>query len=310
MSDKAEEETYSVIFASLKHPVRRKILRLLTGGSKTFTEVLEQVDIDSSHLSYHLENLKDLVKKENGKYSLSDFGRAAASLMSRVEEPEAAKGLVLKKWWRRVFPKALFLVMAVLLIMSISANVYMQSLNNQVTSTFVETRYWFASQVSSSLYFLSAMYTSAGWGPPLIFWLQRAEYSNLSILDISARHLSSNADQGHLSLLQLMRVDLYNTEYYQKIDQLFLNIMNFTNAIGRLFSDNRTQRAQVYIGKIYDTIRDKPTAISQNFLNSYGYLNEVDSYGLQLAAEGATLLQQAVKIVLEDLYEEFPFLLT
>jgi hypothetical protein len=282
----------------------------LAGGSKTFTEILQQVDVDSSHLSYHLESLKELVKKENGKYTLSDFGGAAASLMSRVEEPETAKGLVLKKSWRRVFPEALFLVLVILLITSIGANIYLQSLNNQVTSTFVETRYWFASRVSASLYYLSAMHTSAGWGPPLIFWLERAEYSDLSILDISANHLSSNADQGHLSLLQLMSVDPDNTEYYQKIDQLFLNIMNFTNAMSRLFSDNRTQRAQVYIDKIYDTIRDKPTTISQYFLNSYSYMNKVDLYGLQQATESATLLQRAVKTVLEDLYEEFPFLLT
>lgn len=266
--------------------------------------------MDSSHLSYHLESLKELVKKENGKYTLSDFGGAAASLMSRVEEPEAAKGLVLKKWWRRLFPKALFLVLLALLVASVGANVYMQSLNNRVTSTFVETRYWFASQVSTSLYYLSAMHTSAGWGPPLIFWLQRDEYSNLSILDISARHLSNNADQAHLSLLQLMKVDPDNTEYYQKIDPLFLSIMNFTNAMNRLFSDNRTQRAQAYIDKLYDTIRDTPNTIAQHFGNSYNYLNKVDTYGLEQATEGATALQRAVKTVLDDLYEEFPFLLT
>ncbi len=45
--------------------------------------------MESAHLSYHLENLGDLTKKtKEGKYDLSDFGQAAVSLMSQVEEPK------------------------------------------------------------------------------------------------------------------------------------------------------------------------------------------------------------------------------
>jgi len=45
--------------------------------------------MESAHLSYHLENLGDLIKKtKEGKYDLSDFGQAAVSLMSQVEEPK------------------------------------------------------------------------------------------------------------------------------------------------------------------------------------------------------------------------------
>ena len=84
----ADEETYSVIFSSLKHPLRRKILRILAAGPKTFTEVLQQLDVDSAHFSYHLESLGGLIRKdEEGKYHLSNLGRAASSLMARVEEP-------------------------------------------------------------------------------------------------------------------------------------------------------------------------------------------------------------------------------
>jgi len=84
-----EEETYSVMFLSLKHPVRRKILRILAIRPQTFTEILQQINIESAHLSYHLENLGDLIKKtKEGKYDLSDFGQAAVSLMSQVEEPK------------------------------------------------------------------------------------------------------------------------------------------------------------------------------------------------------------------------------
>jgi DNA-binding transcriptional ArsR family regulator len=76
------------MFSSLKHPLRRKVLRILATGPKTFTEVLQQVDVDSAHFSYHLESLGGLIRKgEDGKYRLSELGRAASSLMARVEEP-------------------------------------------------------------------------------------------------------------------------------------------------------------------------------------------------------------------------------
>lgn len=82
-----EEEPYSTIFASLKHPVRRKILRMLSEKPRTFSEILEALGISSSHLAYHLENLGELVsKKDDGKYKLSTFGEAAVGTMSKVEE--------------------------------------------------------------------------------------------------------------------------------------------------------------------------------------------------------------------------------
>jgi hypothetical protein len=82
-----EEETYSLIFSSLKHPIRRKILRMLRDSELTFSQILEILSIDSGHLSYHLENLGDLVThSSDGKYKLSSFGMAAVKLMSGVEE--------------------------------------------------------------------------------------------------------------------------------------------------------------------------------------------------------------------------------
>jgi DNA-binding transcriptional ArsR family regulator len=82
-----EEETYSTIFASLKHPVRRKILRMLSEKPRSFSEILEALGISSSHLTYHLENLGELVSKmDDGKYKLSTFGEAGVGTMSKVEE--------------------------------------------------------------------------------------------------------------------------------------------------------------------------------------------------------------------------------
>ena len=87
--DKIEEETYSLIFTSLKHPIRRRILRMLADKPFTYSEILETLTIDSGHLSYHLENLGDLtVHSNNGHYRLSSFGLAAVKLMGGVEEQE------------------------------------------------------------------------------------------------------------------------------------------------------------------------------------------------------------------------------
>ncbi len=82
-----EEEPYSIIFASLKHPVRRKILRMLSEKSMTFSEMLDVLKVSSPFLTYHLENLGELVcKTGNGKYRLSTFGETAVVTMSRVED--------------------------------------------------------------------------------------------------------------------------------------------------------------------------------------------------------------------------------
>ncbi len=86
MSD-LEEEIYSTMFTSLKHSIRRKILRMLSKRSRNFSEMLKDLGISSSHLTYHLENLGELVSKtDDGKYRLSKFGEAAVGTMSEVEE--------------------------------------------------------------------------------------------------------------------------------------------------------------------------------------------------------------------------------
>jgi hypothetical protein len=92
VEDKIEEETYSLIFTSLKHPIRRRILRMLADKPLAYSEILEILNIDSGHLSYHLENLGDLtVHSSNGQYRLSSFGDAAVKLMGGVEEQKNTK---------------------------------------------------------------------------------------------------------------------------------------------------------------------------------------------------------------------------
>ncbi len=120
MSD-SEEETYSTMFTSLKHPARRKILRMLGEKPKSFSRILEELGISSSHLTYHLENLGELVTKlDDGSYKLSTFGRAAVLTMKGVEEaPEIQPKhpLSLPTIWKTIFS---VLMIAVVILASLS----------------------------------------------------------------------------------------------------------------------------------------------------------------------------------------------
>lgn len=81
------ETIYSTMFSSLKHPARRKVLRMLSEKPTSFSELLEAIEVSSSHLTYHLESLGELVSKTDaGEYKLSTFGEAAVNTMRIVED--------------------------------------------------------------------------------------------------------------------------------------------------------------------------------------------------------------------------------
>jgi hypothetical protein len=82
-----EDDTYSTMFTALKHPIRRKILRIINQSPVTYTEILSQLEVDNGLLNYHLDNMKDLIaKRDGGQYVLSEFGKAAVALTQKVEE--------------------------------------------------------------------------------------------------------------------------------------------------------------------------------------------------------------------------------
>lgn len=118
----SEEEIYSIMFTSLKHPVRRRILRMLNEKPLTFMELVENIGVSSSHLTYHLENLGELIfKMDNGRYKLSSFGKATISAMKGVEEASDLEPKRLKKLsfkWKAVFAG---LLVALLVLSSLSA---------------------------------------------------------------------------------------------------------------------------------------------------------------------------------------------
>ena len=131
-----EDETYSLIFTSLKHPIRRRILRMLADNPLMFSEIQETLSIDSGHLNYHLVNLGELVYNiKNGHYCLSSFGRAAVKLMGGVEEHAPVSSQRRNKS-RRLFAKTFSIVLALVVV---CASVYFVFYVTEVPSDFRTT---------------------------------------------------------------------------------------------------------------------------------------------------------------------------
>jgi DNA-binding transcriptional ArsR family regulator len=90
------------MFSSLKHPVRRKILRMLGNKPMTFMEMVDELGVSTPHLTYHLESLGELVSKmDDGQYKLSAFGLATVNAMKGVEEVreiEPKRRLLTLRW--------------------------------------------------------------------------------------------------------------------------------------------------------------------------------------------------------------------
>jgi len=97
---------------------------MLSQKPMTFSQMLEALEISSSHLTYHLENLGELLtKSEDGQYKLSTFGAASVSTMKIVEEAPAIQSkyrLSLPLRWKSILA---ILIIGVVLLASMS---YMQ----------------------------------------------------------------------------------------------------------------------------------------------------------------------------------------
>jgi len=60
----------------------------------TYTEILKELDVENGVLNYHLENLRQLVAKDEGeRYGVSDYGEAALTLYNKVEA-EAPRSII------------------------------------------------------------------------------------------------------------------------------------------------------------------------------------------------------------------------
>jgi DNA-binding transcriptional ArsR family regulator len=131
-----DEEPYSTIFASLKHPIRRKILRMLSKQPMSFSEMTDALGVSNSFLTYHLESLSELIgKTEDGKYRLSSFGEAADATMNKVEDiPTIAPYFSKKNWFRGRSPVVVALgIVCILLIACFGGTIayYRMTINNR-----------------------------------------------------------------------------------------------------------------------------------------------------------------------------------
>ena len=101
---------------------------MLAEKPRSFSEMLKCSGVSSSHLTYHLENLGQLVSKtDDGKYRLSTFGEATVATMSRIEEtptkPKHLSSSTLK--WKSL---SVALLIGIVILAGISYTQY-QSLN-------------------------------------------------------------------------------------------------------------------------------------------------------------------------------------
>jgi hypothetical protein len=113
------------MFSSLSHPARRKILRLLAEKPRNFSTILETLGISSSHLTYHLENLGELLTKlDDGRYKLSPLGDAAVCTMRGVEEPPEAqqRRIRMPLSWKAIFA---VLMIGIIISSALSVSQYM-----------------------------------------------------------------------------------------------------------------------------------------------------------------------------------------
>ena len=87
MDKEAQNESLEeTVFKTLSNQKRRDILRFIRERREaTFTEIRNSIEIDdTSALSYHLNALGCLIVQEGGKYSLSELGQDACSLIYKT----------------------------------------------------------------------------------------------------------------------------------------------------------------------------------------------------------------------------------
>ena len=70
-------------YKALDHPIRRRIVQLLADDPQTYSQLLQNLKIESGHLAYHLRNLGELLEKdEEGNYYLNWEGEKAYEFLT------------------------------------------------------------------------------------------------------------------------------------------------------------------------------------------------------------------------------------
>ena len=73
---------------------------LAAQGSLSYTELMEQLDVLTGILNYHLKVLGELIQKNNdGKYVLSEKGKLASKLLVEFPDDQVQGRKRLKQFW-------------------------------------------------------------------------------------------------------------------------------------------------------------------------------------------------------------------
>lgn len=117
----------SKLFNALGHPLRVKLITVLTEHSLSFAELKHVMSITSSgHLSFHLGKLNDLVTvTSDGKYRLSEYGHEARHLLTTINQPPPrSEGRDIEPYPRYTVQPLITIVSLSLIIILLPAAIY------------------------------------------------------------------------------------------------------------------------------------------------------------------------------------------
>ena len=74
-----------VVIQAIAHDIRREALRIIVNQPQTFTDLLNYFDISSGKLTYHLNQIKGFVSKnEENKYTITPLGKRALEILDII----------------------------------------------------------------------------------------------------------------------------------------------------------------------------------------------------------------------------------
>lgn len=145
VEDVQKESLEERVFKALSNQKRRDVIRFI-GEKKeaTFTEIKDSSKVeDSPTVSYHLRTLDFLITQKDGKYSLSELGRDAYSLILKTSVSAQSSRLV--SFLRSKLPLVIIANAILWATAIISASQFEGSLHQLTLSTFVVL--WFISNI-------------------------------------------------------------------------------------------------------------------------------------------------------------------
>lgn len=179
---------------------------------------------------------------------------------------------------RNLSLKALLLIiMAVGFWFSLFGIILLYSMNNQLSSTLDDQKLLLVKNIAFSLESLSYL--------PVPGPLARENYSNISIVEISNRHIVYHSQYGRMSIQQLITLDLIHNKTLRQIDEVFVSFGVFADNLNRLVSENKTSKAIALIDGFSKTVSDHPRDLGWTLQSAYSVRGTVDELELERASE-------------------------